>query len=648
MVLARASCACFVAVLSLAGLVMQGSETAQAAAADEARQILEATGVTGGLIIHVGCGDGRLTAALHAGDRYLVHGLDTDAANVRAARKHIRSMGLYGSVSVDRFDGVRLPYAENLANLIVAEDLGDVSMAEVMRVLCPRGVAYLKSDGRPGRRSLGEGGWTKTVKPWPDDIDEWTHYLHGPDGNPVAQDRVVAPPRHYQWICGPLWMRSHESDASVKTLVTARGRLFYIADEAPISLVGDHSLPDKWFLTAGDEDWPAFRHDAMRSGSAKTAVPAAPKLLWREDVGKKLAPPIIVGGRLFAALVDQHRLVALNTADGKQQWEFTAGARIDSPPTYYRSALLFGSADGWVYCVRAADGTLVWRFRAAPEDRRIGAFGQLESAWPVHGSVLVRDGTAYFAAGRSSHVDGGIYLFGVDAVSGKVRCRTRLEGPAYNVDNISQNYRLPMGALPDILQGEDDRIYMRHLVFDTNLQPQKPPPKPASSRVRSKAGLLDNAFFKRSPWTFGPQSSYGRLIVHDARAAYVIRMFDTLRGLDPKVYFTPAKQGYLLFALDSRTGKQTWQRRIPVRVNAMVATGGLLFVAGLPDVVDPKDPLGAFEGRKGGVLSACNKADGKALWKCPLPAPPVFNGLAAASGRLYVAMQDGSIACFGR
>ncbi|KPJ77619.1 MAG: hypothetical protein AMS14_00495, partial [Planctomycetes bacterium DG_20] len=34
--------------------------------------------------------------------------------------------------------------------------------------------------------------------------------------------------------------------------MTARGRLFAIVDEAPISLVGQHDLPDKWFLVARD------------------------------------------------------------------------------------------------------------------------------------------------------------------------------------------------------------------------------------------------------------------------------------------------------------------------------------------------------------------------------------------------------------
>lgn len=52
----------------------------------QAAEILKISGVPGGLIVHVGCGDGRLTAALRANDRYQVFGLDRDAGRVRHAR----------------------------------------------------------------------------------------------------------------------------------------------------------------------------------------------------------------------------------------------------------------------------------------------------------------------------------------------------------------------------------------------------------------------------------------------------------------------------------------------------------------------------------------------------------------------------------
>ena len=62
------------------------------AGADSAQEILDATGVKGGLVVHIGCGDGKVTADLHASDSYLVHGLDGDVTNVAKARAHIKSL----------------------------------------------------------------------------------------------------------------------------------------------------------------------------------------------------------------------------------------------------------------------------------------------------------------------------------------------------------------------------------------------------------------------------------------------------------------------------------------------------------------------------------------------------------------------------
>ncbi len=80
----------------------------------------------------------------------------------------------------------------------------------------------------------------------------------------------------------------------------------------------------------------------------------------------------------------------------------------------------------------------------------------------------------------------------------------------------------------------------------------------------------------------------------------------------------------------------------------MVLTADRLFVAGPPDVIDPKDPLGAFEGRKGGLLYTIDSASGEKLAEHTLPSPPVFNGAAAAHGRLYIADEHGNITCFGK
>ena len=150
---------CFFRILTVivvwaAAPVLQAADGGESAEQAEARRVLDAAGVRGGLVVHLGSGDGKLTAALPAGDGFLVHGLDTDAAKVRQARKYIQSLGLYGPVSVERFDGKRLPYADNLVNLIVIDDrAGPCRPRRRCAVLAPR--------RRPvphARRSRGEDG----------------------------------------------------------------------------------------------------------------------------------------------------------------------------------------------------------------------------------------------------------------------------------------------------------------------------------------------------------------------------------------------------------------------------------------------------------------------------------------------------------
>ena len=190
---------CALMALTFTKIVQAAEASQQRDTSQLAQQILEATGVTGGVIVHLGCGDGQLTAALRTNDRFLLQGLDADATNVETGREYVRSLGLYGNVSVQQRSGKRLPYVDNLINLVVAEDLGGVSLDEVMRVLAPLGVAYVKQGER----------WTKTVKPWPGEIDQWQQHFHDADNNAVAHDRVVGPPRHYQWVAEPRWSRSH-------------------------------------------------------------------------------------------------------------------------------------------------------------------------------------------------------------------------------------------------------------------------------------------------------------------------------------------------------------------------------------------------------------------------------------------------------
>ena len=168
--------------------------------------VVQDSGVTGGIVVRIGCDSGQELTDLRVNEKYLVQGLETDKGKIGAVREYLRSKDLYGPVSVSEFDGKTLPYVDNLVNLVVADASTSVPKEEIMRVLAPLGVAII--------------GGTKSVKPWPREFEEWTHYLHGADNSAVANDTVVAAPKSIQWVSYPKWARSHEEIASMSAAVT--------------------------------------------------------------------------------------------------------------------------------------------------------------------------------------------------------------------------------------------------------------------------------------------------------------------------------------------------------------------------------------------------------------------------------------------
>lgn len=150
---------------------------------------------------------------------------------------------------------------------------------------------------------------------------------------------------------------------------------------------GEHELSDLQPAASSlqPSSWPTFRGNPARSGWTPSPVPADLKPAWQTPIGGRLSSPVVADGKLLVASVDEHTVHALDAKTGVAAWSYTTGGRVDSPPTVYRGRAIFGSADGYVYCLRVADGQLIWRFRAAPDDRRLVSFEQLESVWPVHG-----------------------------------------------------------------------------------------------------------------------------------------------------------------------------------------------------------------------------------------------------------------------
>jgi len=1107
------------------------------AGAGEAGDILESSGLGGGLIVHVGCGDGRLTAALCPGDGYLVLGLDTDPTNVAKARQHLRSQGLdAGKVTVDRFDGKRLPLVDNLVNLVVAEDLGDVAIEEVMRVLCPGGVACVKQDAR----------WKKTVKPRPEGIDDWGHFLHGPDGNAVARDAVVDVPYHVQWIGAPEHSRDHEIATSMDVMVSAGGRIFYILDEGSTAL--PYYLPSRWHLVARDafngivlwrrplaewrpyqvggrtslaadlwrrlvatqsavyvtetifgpvvclnpksgevvrtyegtekteeivcaggilylvattlepedvdrrqlavrritpdrkrimaveadtgkivwtkedddtegvqpttlavkgkrlffqntrhvvcleagtgrelwryarpspyarpgnspptlvacddvvlsadraarpaggpasaqkgrarvpgelialsaddgrelwrcpcgencaspvdvfvagglvwvgehpgrnasdyhhgrdlhtgeikktfdhtanwptwhhhrcyrdkateryilagrtgiefvdlesgdlithhwvrgiceygimpcngliysppdqcacyiesklhgffalapargeglgtrneeegtreamgdrlekgsvhqvltpdpssltpsSDWPTFRHDNARSSHTPGEIPLRLKPAWNTRLGGKLTSLVGAEGRLFVARPETHTVFCLDALSGKVLWSYQAGGRVDSPPSLSKGIAVFGCHDGWVYALRTSDGALAWRFRAAPEDLRLVERNQVASVWPVHGSVLIEQGSVYFAAGRSSCLDGGMHLYRLDLATGEPLARKTYSSrdpktgqyvPLFTPfeAELLPDRELP-GLLPDVLSADAENLYLRSVALGRDLAIRD---KAYVHHLFGSMGFLEDTWWERTYWIYGSHfyggargHGYaktlfpgGRILTFDEDSVYGYRdasldaplagifrvaknpefidLKETIRRVKPRkkrpgsaghdkvlegeelarrlskfVWKDGMPQDPKAMNLTSHGGlgetvrrvtkyEYAWHHDVPLYPQAMLLTDKTFHVAGPPKFdedatawrlstsrtdrfeLDPllKDAVDTFEGKKGGLVLAVDKRTGQTLGECRIPSSPVFDGMIAAGGKLFLALTDGSVLC---
>jgi hypothetical protein len=337
----------------------------------------------------------------------------------------------------------------------------------------------------------------------------------------------------------------------------------------------------------------------------------------------------------------------------------------------------------------------MWRFRAAPERASAVAFEQLESVWPVCGSVLVWQGVAYAAAGRSSYLDGGIHLFGLEPATGKVQHKRTLRhvhagvfDPPQNVDEWrSRNrqnwsdYKTRLapdksdsfameGALPDVMVAEGGSIFLRQLRFDGCLLPQQE----KQQHLFSTSSLLDDREHHRSYWVLGSgdfrnvpvafpwivgnslRVPFGLCLAFDETTVWSVHggagrkrqaadyQVVCSRRPDPlsaESAFPDFKERRSAAENKVKSNAVLWQTGLASRPRALLRAGEFLFVGGMQSA----DFRHALDDWQAGKISVLSSSTGELTTTIALTAPPVWDGLAAADGRLFIAMESGQLVC---
>ena len=178
-------------------------------------------------------------------------------------------------------------------------------------------------------------------------------------------------------------------------------------------------------------DWPMWRHDPGRTATTEQKLPENLKLKWVHQLQPQIPAwndgrlqfdkgyePILLGKRLFVSSTWDDSVTAFDSETGEQIWKFFTNGPVRMAPVGGKGRVMFGSDDGNFYCIKASDGSLVWKMKAVPSERKVIGNGRLISVWPVRGGPVLKDDRVYFAAGVWPLE--GVFVYCLDVENGEV------------------------------------------------------------------------------------------------------------------------------------------------------------------------------------------------------------------------------------
>jgi outer membrane protein assembly factor BamB len=447
-------------------------------------------------------------------------------------------------------------------------------------------------------------------------------------------------------------------------------RVVFLACAAVVASTTGIAPPSFDVNSAFGSDWPSYRHDAKRTAVSPDVLEFPLNVVWHRKAEHAPEPafadpvdhptefdfafirdgsqpvmlkfdhafhPVAAQERVFfgSSADDTVRCVSLKT--GREEWFFVTAGPIRFAPQVVDDRLYVASDDGFVYCLNATSGKLIWKFRAAPTDRQLVGNGRMISRWPLRSGVLVLDGVLYVTAGMWPAE--GVYVYALDAETGQVNWVNDTSG-IVNQPTVARGAYTIGGVAPTgyLLAGHGALVVStgRSIPATYSLADGKLLASTAPSYQNRRGGPA-SSIDPHGSVLFGfsrERLTTATYAIHYAYRLPALTQFGTLRAdrvlVDDNTFLTV---GDLVrcYKVNSRYTKPTvfWQEPCPSRNTHCLTLSKNTLLLGIDNRIEARD-----------------RSTGKIVWQ-----HEQLNGyvrsLAIVDSQVLAATDSGSIYCFG-